>query len=956
MSVIKITTFGGEAPSVASRNLPATAARSSLNLNPRVDDFSPVFSDVIKATQATQTAAGITFHPDGKFLYRFKTDGAGNPLASDSLGWRTGSAAQNYVSGQVNDLRTERVYISSMDGATAPRVVDATGVNKPLGINPPAAAPTVEHTVVNQYTVDEDTTARTAIPLLVLAALKDSMTEVPMGVAPTLGTASATVSGWISHTTATAQGFNLTQSVGDQVFLTPLNAGVAVVPRYAYVLEPRFGGKAVTHLGQSYWAVPISVRGTGYTVNTTTLSAAIQDIDNPDPQVTGKLVPPANADVYAQRLADFFLPTTAPQKSAVEALNAAIAAFMDADAASSDSAPQAAMAAFYASTQIADDLQSSFAAFATEIGNLQATLYPGSVNMTQAALIAALGAGTYTWTFPDGHKELDYNSLRDYVGGMAYLGIESENPGDVPTQTARKVRVNDYLLPALNRLQANMAPAHWATFSTWPLAATGTAAVANQSDRMYAAINALRSATRQVTEAYNTALASALEMISNVFDADIAPYIPTPEVRLMDTRYYLTTLVSSWGEESAPSPPSKMLEVAQVDSVTVARPAELASAPTVAERLLTGWRIYRSNSGTADTSFQLVADLPLATTTFIDDVPASELGEVLPSLTWLPPPVADQPAGAVSQTPYLAGLCAMANGVMAGFNENVVCFSPPYIPYAYPIEYQVTTKYKIVGMAAFGQTLFVGTTGAPVFISGTDPAGMTSQELAVQQSCVSARSIVAVDGGVIYASPDGLCLATLSGIKVITEGLFTKADWQRLNPASIVAAVYDGAYHFLYNGRDVSDLDDDGWESLAPPTRGCYSLDFVAGKLTQLDVRGTAFFQDETTDTLYVLDGTNIKALFANKAAKRTGAYWTGVVKLPKPEPLAWLQVDSDSAQPVTVRWYADKALRHTATLTSNTPARLPSGRYLEHQITIESVGRVTSVTLAGSTQELQAV
>jgi hypothetical protein len=56
------------------------------------------------------------------------------------------------------------------------------------------------------------------------------------------------------------------------------------------------------------------------------------------------------------------------------------------------------------------------------------------------------------------------------------------------------------------------------------------------------------------------------------------------------------------------------------------------------------------------------------------------------------------------------------------------------------------------------------------------------------------------------------------------------------------------------------------------------------------------------------------------------------------------------------VRWYGDGVLRHTATISSIDPVRLPAGRWLEHEIEIESASRVTKVLLASSTQELQGV
>ena len=53
-----------------------------------------------------------------------------------------------------------------------------------------------------------------------------------------------------------------------------------------------FGGKKVTYLGASHWAVGLGVQGIGYTINGTTLTAKFKAIQTPDPQT----VRPVGAD------------------------------------------------------------------------------------------------------------------------------------------------------------------------------------------------------------------------------------------------------------------------------------------------------------------------------------------------------------------------------------------------------------------------------------------------------------------------------------------------------------------------------------------------------------------------------------------------------------------------------------------------------------------------------------
>lgn len=334
---------------------------------------------------------------------------------------------------------------------------------------------------------------------------------------------------------------------------------------------------------------------------------------------------------------------------------------------------------------------------------------------------------------------------------------------------------------------------------------------------------------------------------------------------------------------------------------------------------------------------------------FIDGVSSAQLGEVCPTITWAAPPyrcdVSTQakreqliktPLGV---NPYLRGLTGMANGIMAGFVDNYVAFCEPYVPYAWPVEYQIPLEFPVVGLCAFGQSLVVGTHANPYIISGADSASMSSIKLNNNQSCVSAKSMVAAMGGVFYASPDGYCFASGAGVEVATVGLFAKEDWQKLNPASIFAAVHDNVLYFWYSGNGG----------------GCYGLDMGVRKLTRHDPQGaTAAFTDVVTDALYVVNATGIRALFGS-TAHQVGSWRSGLGTLPANEPFAWVRVMSDwkGTGPVTVNWYADGQLRRTAEFYNNEPQRLPAGRYLEHEVEVVSQQRVTRVALASTTAEL---
>lgn len=407
---------------------------------------------------------------------------------------------------------------------------------------------------------------------------------------------------------------------------------------------------------------------------------------------------------------------------------------------------------------------------------------------------------------------------------------------------------------------------------------------------------------------------------------------------IVDPRYYIMTWVDDWGRESAPCPVSDMLEVNQYDSVTVTRPAVPAG------RFIEKWRLYRSNVGSASAAFQFVDDFMVGTASFVDTVPADRLGEVCPTMAWAEPPYrldndsVVEPRPPKGADPYLRGLVAMPNGIVAGFVDNFVAFCHPYHPYAWPVEYQITTEHPIVGLAVFGQTLFVGTMGHPSFITGADSASMSEDKRPEFQPCASRASIAPAVGGVLYASPNGICLASPAGVQVLTDGLFAVEDWQAMDPSSVRGVVFGEAYYFWASGQ-------------------CWVFDFKARKLGRVsgldDVTATA--TDVLTDGLFAVAGTNILRLFAQ--GRRTGRWRTPLMVMQRPVPFGWVVVEGDQGPgaPVTLRWFADGALRHTMQVTDIEPRRLPPGRWLEHEVEIESEARVTRVAMAGSTRELQA-
>jgi hypothetical protein len=420
------------------------------------------------------------------------------------------------------------------------------------------------------------------------------------------------------------------------------------------------------------------------------------------------------------------------------------------------------------------------------------------------------------------------------------------------------------------------------------------------------------------------------DVIANYLrDNDIEANLPDGVQRLIESRAYITTFVTDRSEESAPSPASELIDLDQNDTVAVTRPAYTSG------RNITHWRVYRSNSSSNGAAYQMVPNPSdakgwlIASTTITDDLKAAELQEVCPTATW------DEPVAT------LQGIKAGPNGVNAGYEGNNWWPCEPYVPYAWPREYGITTDFPIVGHAVVGQSWVVLTRGRPYQISGADSASMLARKLDFNQACVAKRGIVEVTGGVVYPSPDGLCLIDEVGNgRILTGEHFSKTQWEALVPSSIFAAEVDGCYVFHYDTGSAT---------------GTYSLRLADGKLTTLDVAGSTFYRDLFTDVVYAAEGTAIKAIMRG-ATRRTGTWKSKRIVLAQPTGFAWLQVDSSFESAVTVKIYADGTLWHTAAVTTVDPVRLPVGRYRDWEVQVESAAEaVTSVLLAGHTAELQA-
>ena len=362
---------------------------------------------------------------------------------------------------------------------------------------------------------------------------------------------------------------------------------------------------------------------------------------------------------------------------------------------------------------------------------------------------------------------------------------------------------------------------------------------------------------------------------------------------------YVYTLVTALGEEGPPSAPSTVIELTDTESVVVTlatsqQPSGNYNFGSAAKK-----RIYRSNTGSTNTTFQFVGEVAYTATTFTDTVDAAALGEVLPSDDWIGPPNDDS---SLYPDGPLQGLIPLAQGVMAGFTGKRFCLSEPFLPHAWPISYRITTEEDIVAIASTANGVAALTDGQPYFITGTDPSAMTAIRIDLAQACVNVHSVVDMGDYVLYAGPDGLCAVQSASGSVVTNGLVSVDQWNNdYNPTTIRAFKHEGTYVAFHAGG--------GW--VYDPRGDENTLTTIS--LTA-DVRGG--YMNPKDGQLYIIVANKIRK-YRGGSSSKTATFKSKKFVTPSPVSMGWVSVHAN-AYPVTMKVYGDGTLLAHYTLTQS--------------------------------------
>lgn len=251
---------------------------------------------------------------------------------------------------------------------------------------------------------------------------------------------------------------------------------------------------------------------------------------------------------------------------------------------------------------------------------------------------------------------------------------------------------------------------------------------------------------------------------------------------LIESRVYVISYVTEWGEETTPSP-SATIEVPVKAEVrlrnfysSVYKPLEGRDFEFV--------RIYRTIFGQSSSQLFFVADVEWGTEDFVDDVEPAKIA----FNTTFPAPNDPPPSG-------IYGARVHPSGSLVAFKGRDVYFSRPYLPHAWPESWVLSVEDQIVAIEVVDSNVLVLTKGRPVILYGQDVSSMGKRSFPMALPCSNYRAVVAMPEGIYYPSREGLVIFGRNGPQLLTTGLIAQDQWEReFYSEDIVAIRHENMY------------------------------------------------------------------------------------------------------------------------------------------------------------------
>lgn len=212
-----------------------------------------------------------------------------------------------------------------------------------------------------------------------------------------------------------------------------------------------------------------------------------------------------------------------------------------------------------------------------------------------------------------------------------------------------------------------------------------------------------------------------------------------------------------------------------------------------------GYIRYRKLYRSGDTSeYQLVEELDPWQMTYQDNVPAANLGEILPSsyqengidiLFNVPPLGLSQPT--------------LHNGMMFGIDGYTVRWTPIGQHDAWPDNFYVRFPFKPLAIKSFAQALVVLCSDAVYRIEGSEPTRLVQIGTGADEGCIAPHSAQVTEAGLFYLSRKGIMVFNGTEAKCLTDkkvhgSFFTCTSWDHAGIASfLIPTIKTQAYAWL---------------------------------------------------------------------------------------------------------------------------------------------------------------
>lgn len=352
MTTIDIKDFGGILPSVKPRDLADPYAQTATNLDLRFRDFRPTAAIGTSLTTVASAA---------KSVFRTPINGT----------WLSSANDVDYVSNQVQDLTTERVFLTGRQAyPEAWEYSGAGGTYRYLGVPAPTVAPTFAITEVFQFTADDAVAFKRESVKTYTAAIEDNLTRGYAGFSPGAPVSGTDGSYWLPHGTSTTPAL---PTIDDRMgaYCVPITVSGSSYtvnsPKHLFVVNPALNGKVVTYATNTYLAIPMYCRGGVYTFGSAGFKTDAGAILNPEG--TAQLIPNGDLDALAAEYVAKFSQSESPALELIADMNLHLEQAGRFLAPPSEEMLTQAIADFYA------DLQASGGAIDKAADNLATTIY-----------------------------------------------------------------------------------------------------------------------------------------------------------------------------------------------------------------------------------------------------------------------------------------------------------------------------------------------------------------------------------------------------------------------------------------------------------------------------------------------------------------------------------------------------------------------------------------------------